>query len=141
MDHYIHKCSSLGESALLTEAYARFLSDIKRKTETKRVYVFDRMSVIADTLVTHEVLMLKDEHGDEMPRIWEVTDYWGIGAFLHAELFEGLRTGMLPKRCANYGKYFLLTSGYNTDFCDRKAPDEVSKTCRDIGARKSTTTK
>ncbi len=62
--------------------------------------------------------------------------YKSIGSFLYQELMNGLLSGMPPKRCKNCGKFFLLQNGYYTDYCDRIAPGETLKTCRDVGARK-----
>lgn len=136
LDNYIHICDSIQEPTLIAEAYQHFLDEQKQKRDHQKTYVFDRMTGVTDTITTHTVMPVKDEHGDLAPRLWEITEYGSIGAFLYTELFDGFRSGLLPKRCKNCGKYFLLSSGYNTDFCDRKAPGEISKTCRDIGARK-----
>lgn len=39
----------------------------------------------------------------------------------------------LPRRCHNCGKYFLLTNGYNTCYCNNIAPGETERTCRKVG--------
>ena len=38
------------------------------------------------------------------------------------------------RRCHNCGRYFLLTRGYNTCYCNNIAPGETTRTCRKVGA-------
>lgn len=59
-----------------------------------------------------------------------------LGAFLYYDLFSGIETNYLPKRCENCGQYFLIQSGKYTDYCERTAPQDSTKTCREVGARK-----
>jgi len=42
--------------------------------------------------------------------------------------------GNAPRRCHNCGRYFLLTAGYNTCYCNNIAPGEIERTCRKVGA-------
>lgn len=44
--------------------------------------------------------------------------------------------GNAPRRCHNCGKYFLLTAGYNTCYCNNLAPGETERTCRKVGAHR-----
>lgn len=55
-------------------------------------------------------------------------------SFLHADFFRGLMHGNAPRRCHNCKKYFLLTAGYNTCYCNNVVPGETEKTCRKVGA-------
>ena len=54
--------------------------------------------------------------------------------FVYVELMRGIQKGYVPKRCANCGRWFLQTPGVSYAYCDRIAPGETEKTCRDIGA-------
>ena len=45
-----------------------------------------------------------------------------------------LAHGSAPRRCHNCGRYFLLTRGYNTCYCNNIAPGETTRTCRKVGA-------
>ena len=56
--------------------------------------------------------------------------------FLEVEFFRGLALGNVPRRCHNCGKYFLLTNGYNTCYCNNIAPGETERTCRKVGAHR-----
>ena len=59
-----------------------------------------------------------------------------IGAFLHVDFFRGLIKGNAPRRCHNCGRYFLLTDGYDTRYCNNIAPSETERTCRKVGAHR-----
>ena len=59
--------------------------------------------------------------------------------FLEVEFFRGLAAGNAPRRCHNCGKYFLLTAGYNTCYCNNIAPGETERTCRKVGAHRKET--
>lgn len=56
--------------------------------------------------------------------------------FLQTEFYRGLALGNAPRRCHNCGKYFLLTAGYNTCYCNNIAPGEAVRTCRKVGAHR-----
>ena len=56
--------------------------------------------------------------------------------FLEVEFFRGRTAGNAPRRCHNCGKYFLLTAGYNTCYCNNIAPGETERTCRKVGAHR-----
>ena len=56
--------------------------------------------------------------------------------FLEVEFYRGLAMGNAPRRCHNCGGYFLLTSAYNTCYCNNIAPGETVRTCRKVGAHR-----
>ena len=57
--------------------------------------------------------------------------------FVYVEFMKGLQRGFVPKRCANCGRWFLQTPGATFAYCAGPAPEEPSKTCREIGAASS----
>lgn len=59
-----------------------------------------------------------------------------LADFLRTEFYRGLALGNAPRRCHNCGKYFLLTAGYNTCYCNNIAPGETERTCRKVGAHR-----
>ena len=56
--------------------------------------------------------------------------------FLEVEFYRGLALGNAPRQCHNCGRYFLLTAGYNTCYCNNIAPGETERTCRKVGAHR-----
>ena len=68
--------------------------------------------------------------------IAEKTTFDRLTTFLRTEFYRGLAAGNAPRRCHNCGTYFLLTSGYNTCYCNNIAPGETNRTCRVVGAHR-----
>lgn len=52
------------------------------------------------------------------------------------DFFRGLERAHLPRRCDGCGRWFLLTGGKYSCYCDIPLPGGAGKTCRDTGARK-----
>ena len=81
-------------------------------------------------------------HGGELPSkedeifIAEKATFNSLTDFLRTEFYRGLAVGNAPRRCHNCGKYFLLTAGYNTCYCNNIAPGETERTCRKVGAHR-----
>ena len=57
--------------------------------------------------------------------------------FVYVELMKGIQKGFIPKRCPNCGHWFLQSPGMTYTYCERIAPGETKRTCRDIGAAQS----
>ena len=57
--------------------------------------------------------------------------------FVYVEFMKGLQKGFVPKRCANCGRWFLQAPGATFAYCAGPAPEDPSKTCREIGAASS----
>ena len=57
-------------------------------------------------------------------------------AYPRLTFYRGLMAGNVPRRCHNCGRYFLLTKGYNTCYCNNIAPGETKRTCRKVGAHR-----
>ena len=66
----------------------------------------------------------------------EQAEFTYLSHFLYTDFYRGLAAGNAPRRCHNCGRYFLLTEGYNTCYCNNIAPDETERTCRKVGAHR-----
>ena len=55
--------------------------------------------------------------------------------FLYVELGKAIEHGNAPRQCRLCGRWFLHEQGDRTMYCERIAPGEESKTCREAGAR------
>jgi len=64
-----------------------------------------------------------------------------LGDFLQTDFFRALQHGNAPRRCHNCERFFLLTAGYNTCYCNDIAPGETERTCRKVGAHKKASVK
>ncbi len=83
-----------------------------------------------------EVSFVPMMHPTEEGKIFiaEKTTFNSLTNFLRTEFYRGLAIGNAPRRCHNCGRYFLLTRGYNTCYCNNIAPGETERTCRKVGA-------
>ena len=79
--------------------------------------------------------MMQKENESEF-FVAEKTTFNHLHDFLRTEFYRGLAVGNAPRRCHNCGKYFLLTAGYNTCYCNNIAPGETERTCRKVGAHR-----
>ncbi len=77
-------------------------------------------------------------HPSEEGKIFiaEKATFNSLTDFLRTEFYRGLAMGNAPRRCHNCGRYFLLTAGYNTCYCNNIAPGETERTCRKVGAHR-----
>ncbi len=55
--------------------------------------------------------------------------------FLHVELGKAILRGNAPRQCRLCGNWFLHESGDRAMYCERIAPGETGRTCREAGAR------
>ena len=67
-----------------------------------------------------------------------MAERWSISClrdFLYIELGKAIQRGNAPRQCRLCGKWFLHEQGDKTVYCNRIAPGETEKTCREVGAR------
>lgn len=85
-----------------------------------------------------EVSFVPMLHPTEEGKIFiaEKATFSSLTDFLRTEFYRGLAIGNALRRCHNYGRYFLLTAGYNTCYCNGIAPGETERTCRKVGAHR-----
>ena len=57
-------------------------------------------------------------------------------SFLYMDLYRGMAGGNVPRQCHNCGKWFLEIGAYDTVYCQRVAPGETTRTCRQVGAHR-----
>ena len=86
--------------------------------------------------VNFEYVTMPDPDDKEKYVIVERLEFHTAAAFLHTDFYRGLIQGNAPRKCHNCERYFLLTEGYNTCYCNSIAPGETEKTCRKIGAHR-----
>lgn len=51
------------------------------------------------------------------------------------ELGKAIAKGCAPRQCRLCGRWFLHVQGDKSIYCERVAPGEDEKTCREVGAR------
>ncbi len=55
--------------------------------------------------------------------------------FLYVEMGKAILRGNAPRQCRLCGRWFLHEQGDRAVYCERVAPGEESRTCREAGAR------
>ena len=67
----------------------------------------------------------------------EEIQFTDLVEFLKLDFMRGLQAGHIPRRCANCGRFFLLTKGYDIIYCSRPDPqDRKKRPCRVTGPQK-----
>lgn len=83
------------------------------------------------------------DNTQEMPCIVDTSKYSTVYEFsflddlLRISLFEVIKSGLKIKRCANCNKPFIPHRRSDAIYCDRPAPQNTEKTCKDYGAIKT----
>ena len=61
--------------------------------------------------------------------------FYSFQDLLQFDFFKALQVGHTVKICRNCRRAFLETTKYHTVYCDRIAPNETERTCRQVGAQ------
>jgi hypothetical protein len=67
--------------------------------------------------------------------IFEYYQIEHLQSFLKVDFYHAFKAGHLIRRCKNCHKFFLLTQGFNTVYCDRPIPGRPHRNCRNQGAK------
>lgn len=62
-----------------------------------------------------------------------------LQAFLKIDFLKGLMIGHQIRRCKHCKRFFLLTKGYHTLYCDKPSPEHPHFTCNQMAFRKTGT--
>ena len=118
-------------SAAYAKAFAFFYTDMMQAHVAKLGEEFEQA-------FSMEVNFVPMMHPTEAGRVFvaEKARFNDLTNFLRVEFYRALAIGNAPRRCHNCGKYFLLTAGYSTCYCNNIAPGETERTCRKVGAHR-----
>ena len=131
-DNLITKYLSDRETFMDDDAIAKLLKEALDREQTG-------LEKIRCNMASFEYKMINDKRGKAI--FCEQIRFNDIGSFLYYDFFYGLKRRYYPAKCKNCGRYYLLTSGKYTKYCDRPLKDDPSKTCLSIGARQRYTDK
>lgn len=118
-----------------SSAYADAYADFCGKMTSLSAWLFNEDFEQSFPMKVSFVPMM---HPTEKDRVFiaEKAVFNRLTDFLKVEFYRGLAMGNAPRRCHNCGRYFLLTAGYNTCYCNGIAPGETERTCRKVGAHR-----
>jgi hypothetical protein len=121
LDNYLHSKRKFLAAGEVAEQFTQYLQSTEQNSNFEKVYSSGTMKM------SHEV------YGG---RLCEAYAFDSLGAFLYVDFFRGLEHNCLPRRCDNCGRYFLLSGGKYSNYCDSPLKSDPNKTCKDVGARK-----
>jgi len=127
LDEFLHIRHTFLDEHEIAEQFEQYL-----KTEKTASKNYMRLGTVEPQSVGHEVF--RPENSKAI--LCDSYDFDRLGAFLYTDFFKGLQNNHIPKKCGNCGKWFLLPFGKYSDYCENTLPEDSSKTCRDVSARK-----
>ena len=71
---------------------------------------------------------------------YEIFEYYEatqLQTLLKMDFYKALSAGHVVRRCEYCGRYFLLTKGYHTKYCDKPNPKYPEFTCAQLGYRQT----
>ena len=71
-----------------------------------------------------------------VPFLAEQMTFEDLVSFLYMDLYRGMAVGNIPRVCHNCKKWFLAIGAYDAVYCQRAAPGETNRTCRQVGAHR-----
>ena len=77
---------------------------------------------------------------DDEENTYQIFEYYEatqLQTLLKMDFHKALSAGHVIRRCAYCGRYFLLTTGYHTKYCDRPNPQYPEFTCAQLGYRQT----
>ena len=113
------------------DARMAFEIELEEKEETGSIEPVEHIEIEFSTRVS----FVSVQDGDKIV-LAEKMVFDELSSFLYTDLYRGMAAGHIPRRCDNCGRYFLLSSGYDIRYCMSIAPDETSRTCRQVGAHR-----
>lgn len=98
---------------------------------------FSSRLVISEEISTDDefsIEELADKLKKQKPQIAEMTVLPTGWALMRFEIMTMVTQGVLIKKCANCGRYFILDGRSDIEYCSRALNDQPGKTCQDVGA-------
>ena len=131
LDLYFEPLSRRSSEAY-AEAYAAYFTDMTAAGE-----LFFQEQEFSQSFPS-QLCFVPMAHPTEAGKVLlaEKAEFSYLSHFLYTDFYRGLMTGNTPRCCHNCGRYFLLTAGYNTCYCNNVAPGETERTCRKVGAHR-----
>ncbi len=91
---------------------------------------------VADPVMLRFVPRPLDEDHSQY-QIFESYEATNLQTLLKMDFYKALSAGHVIRRCEYCGRYFLLTKGYHTKYCDKPNPQYPEFTCAQLGYRQT----
>lgn len=90
----------------------------------------------ADPVLLRFVPRRIDPEVDEY-QIFEYYEVYNLQTLLKMDFYRALGAGHVIRKCEYCGRYFMLTKGYHTKYCDQPNPQHPEFTCAQLGYRQT----
>ena len=111
----------------------------------KYLYYLDR-SITEEVILPKQIISLKAKGTSTKHLITENSPYLcfsyqclNINDFMLVTFLELIKNNYFILKCKNCNKYFITYNRIETYYCDRQAPQDTTKTCKQYGAEKAWT--
>ena len=128
LNNYIHIKHAFLTVDELARQYAEYLTTRQKDHAVPYEMIENNYSLA----IGHEVVETED--GTKL--LGESYDFTLIESLLYVDFFQGLKNNYFPKQCFSCKRWFLLPYGKYSDYCENPSPEDPSRTCRELGARK-----
>ena len=133
-DEYLEKATKRSAQEYSVALY-HFLSNTQMLNDIEKKLNHPHIKFFIDHTSEAEYVTRPDPDDDQKYIIAEYRVFRSLAGFMISDLFKALSAGYSPRKCQWCGKYFLLTTGHNTVYCDNPAPDDPKgRTCKQVGA-------
>lgn len=78
--------------------------------------------------------VVKRDKKTGQPVMAERMTFEDLISFLYMDLYRAWQWAMSLGSAHNCGKWFLAIGAYDTVYCQRVAPGEITRTCRQVGS-------
>ena len=123
------------DASHLAGAYGILMYDERCKCMVASEDDPDKMTYTKEDFMILQYLPMQKKDG----KGFVIAEYFrmdNLQALMKTDLLRGLMKGHFPRRCEHCGRYFLMTKGYRTRFCDMPSPEDPSRTCNQISYAK-----
>ena len=132
--HYLSRLKKL-----TPENYAAALYDYLEDATAAQIIVdtpaqdyFSSVDPVMLRFVPRETVPGSDEY-----QIYEYYEVNNLQTLLKMDFYRALCAGHVIRQCECCRRYFLLTKGYHTKYCDSPNPDNPKYTCAQLGYRQT----
>lgn len=131
----------------LTE-FCYFNDNIKNMTLLQKYICYLNTSKIEEVTLPKQTISLKlkitskkflknDDITKNSPSLYFSYQCLNINDYMTASFLQLIENNYLILKCKNCGKYFIVFNRANKLYCNRKSPQDSSKTCRQYGREKT----
>lgn len=126
IEEYYHDCKHYPKSLDIAKSFNKYREDFPDIDETQSKYITpNRITTTSSPIITED------------GRVYEVHYHEILSSLVYLDFMECIKREIMPKKCKNCNKFYLPSFGYYSEFCNEIAPNEKTRTCREVGSKAS----